>query len=196
MNRYWGRRMPRHPPSINLEGGALEGWAENHSPVQENQRNDTPVSTAQPTPRPHRGDPQGPTREVQYPAGPATNPAPRVDMRTITKTTRRVPKQRRRSRTCRNPSRDPGGWETIAAMEHPTGQRPTREDPTIRPAPTTGGPRCMDNMNHEALQDIGSLYEKETSPNRQDTDEEDIPGLTNKSKEESLDDSWPHDLQL
>ena len=117
-------------------------------------------------PRPHRGDPQGPTREVQYPAGPATNPAPRVDMRTITKTTRRVPKQRRRSRTCRNPSRDPGGRETIAAMEHPTGQRPTREDPTIRPAPTTGGPRCMDNMNHEALQDIGSLYEKETGHRR------------------------------
>ena len=54
----------------------------------------------------------------------------------------------------------------------------------------------MDNMNHEAMQDIGSLYEKETSPNRQDTDEEDIPGLTNKSKEESWDDSWPHGLQL
>ena len=48
-----------------------------------------------------------------------------------------------------------------------------------------------DDMNHEALQDIGSLYEKETSPNRQDTDEEDILGLTDKSKEENLDDSWP-----
>ena len=48
-----------------------------------------------------------------------------------------------------------------------------------------------DDMNHEALQDIGSLYEKEISPNRQDTDEEDILGLTDKSKEESLDDSWP-----
>ena len=47
------------------------------------------------------------------------------------------------------------------------------------------------DMNHEALQDIGSLYEKEISPNRQDTDEEDILGLTDKSKEEILDDSWP-----
>ena len=79
-------------------------------------------------------------------------------------------------------------------MDHPTGQCPTREDPTIRPAPTIGGPRGMDDMNHEALQDIGSLYEKETSPNRKDTDEEDIPGLTDKSKEESLDNLWPHNL--
>ena len=52
----------------------------------------------------------------------------------------------------------------------------------------------MNDMNHEVLQDIGSLYEKETSPNRKDTDEEDIPGLTDKSKEESLDNLWPHNL--
>lgn len=68
---------------------------------------------------------------------------------------------------------------------HRTDQHPAEENTIPRPAPTTGRPRSVDNMDQEALKDIGSLYQDETGHRGQDTDQEDVQGLTDKSEEDS-----------